>query len=146
MTDFLPVTLTSNSDRKQYSNEFKHQIVEATFKPNTSIAAIALLHGINANLLHKWRWLYRKGELSKASRHKTTLPLMQHAIPNTPLARLPLASTPTTQSANDTRVSRPNNTEASPSGDIELFFNDIRVLVHGTPDSQTLRNIIEMLR
>lgn len=146
MTDFLPVSLTPTSDRRQYSNEFKHQIVEATFKPNTSIAAVALLHGINANLLHKWRWLYRKGELSKGSRHKTTLPLLQHPIPNTPLARLPLASTSTAQSANDTRVTRSNNSEASHSGDIELFFNNIRVLVHGTPDSQTLHNIIEMLR
>ena len=29
---------------------------------------------------------------------------------------------------------------------IELFFNNTRVLVHGAPDSQTLRSVIDALR
>ncbi len=63
MTDFLPVILNQPLDRQRYSSEFKRQIVEASLVPGVSIAAVALLNGINANLLHKWRWRYRHGEL-----------------------------------------------------------------------------------
>jgi hypothetical protein len=35
--------------------------------------------------------------------------------------------------------------DIKPSGYIELFFNDTRVLVHGAPDSQTLRSVIDAL-
>ena len=44
-------------------------------------------------------------------------------------------SQPTTISA-DTKL----------TGHIELFFNTTRVLVHGAPDSQTLRSVIDALR
>ena len=47
--------------RRRYSNEYKRQVVEASFQANTSIAAVAQAHQINANLLHTWRWQYRKG-------------------------------------------------------------------------------------
>ena len=33
-----------------------------------------------------------------------------------------------------------------PSGYIELLFNNTRVLVHGAPDRQTLRSVIDALR
>ena len=62
MTDLLPVILNQPLDRQRYSREFKRQIVEESLTPSTSIAAVAQTHGINANLLHKWRWSYRNGE------------------------------------------------------------------------------------
>ena len=34
----------------------------------------------------------------------------------------------------------------NPSSHIELFFNDTRVIVHGAPDGQTLRSVIDALR
>ncbi|MBV4396343.1 transposase [Advenella alkanexedens] len=40
--------------RRRYSNEYKRQVVEASFQANTSIAAVAQAHQINANLLHTW--------------------------------------------------------------------------------------------
>jgi transposase-like protein len=63
MTEFFPITLTQPLDRQRYSHEFKRQIVEASLTPGTSIAAVAQIHGINANLLHKWCWRCRNGEL-----------------------------------------------------------------------------------
>ena len=36
--------------------------------------------------------------------------------------------------------------DTKPSGYIELFFNNTRVLVHGAPDRQTLRSVIDALR
>ena len=36
--------------------------------PDVSIAKVAMAHGINANQLHKWRYLYKKGELGAIRR------------------------------------------------------------------------------
>lgn len=40
--------------RRQYSAEFKAQAVAACQRPGVSIAAIALMHQVNANLLRRW--------------------------------------------------------------------------------------------
>lgn len=132
MTEFLPVTLTPYLDRQRYSHEFKRQIVEESMSPGASVAAVAQAHGINANLLHKWRWRYRHGEFGAVSA-PPTLTALQIVKP----ARLAVAkpSQPTTISA-----------DAKPSSYIELLFNNTRVLVHGAPDSQTLRSVIDALR
>ena len=114
------------------SREFKRQIVEASLAPGASIAAVALTHRINANLLHKWRWSYRNGEYGTFA-EPSTLATVQMVNP----VRLAVAKPgqPTTISA-DTKL----------TGHIELFFNATRVLVHGAPDSQTLRSVIDALR
>ena len=132
MTDFIPVILNQPLDRQRYSHEFKRQIVEASLTPGASIAAVALSHHINANLLHKWRWRYRHGEFGAVA-EQSTLATVQMVNP----ARLAVAkpSQPTTISAN-TKL----------TGHIELFFNNTRVLVHGAPDRQTLRSVIDALR
>ena len=132
MTDFLPVILNQPLDRQRYSREFKRQIVEASLAPGASIAAVALSHHINANLLHKWRWHYRHGEYGTVAEQSTLAPVQ---IVNP--ARLAVAkpSQLATISAN-TKF----------TGHIELFFNNTRVLVHGAPDSQTLRSVIDALR
>lgn len=41
--------------RRRHSAELKRQILEACAQPGASVAAIALAHGINANVVHKWR-------------------------------------------------------------------------------------------
>lgn len=40
--------------RRRYSREFKAQIVEACNRPGTSVAAIARMHNINDNIVHRW--------------------------------------------------------------------------------------------
>lgn len=134
MTDFLPVISGLSSDRQRYSHAFKRQIVEATMVSGASIAGVALLHGINANLLHKWRWRYRRGEYGTVSDPSSLLPVKIMAPARTALAK---ASQPT--------HSNQTASLANSTGSIELFVKEIRVLIHGTPDCQTLRNVIEAL-
>ena len=38
----------------RYSDEFRHQVVEACLAPGVSKAAIALANGLNANMLRRW--------------------------------------------------------------------------------------------
>jgi transposase-like protein len=40
--------------RRRYSREFKAQIVKACNRPGTSVAAIARMHNINDNIVHRW--------------------------------------------------------------------------------------------
>lgn len=40
--------------RRRYTNEYKARLVAQCQQPHVSVAAIALSHGINANLLRKW--------------------------------------------------------------------------------------------
>ena len=41
--------------RRRFGAELKRQILAECAEPGASVASIALLHGINANVVHKWR-------------------------------------------------------------------------------------------
>mgnify|MGYP000016314168 FL=1 len=47
--------------RRRYSAELKAQILGECAQPTASVAGVALSHGINANLVHKWRRLAHVG-------------------------------------------------------------------------------------
>lgn len=60
-------TITLNpprARRRRYSREFKAQIVEACKQPGISVAAIARMHDINDNIVHRW---LREAEQSEAN-------------------------------------------------------------------------------
>ena len=40
--------------RREHSAEFKAQVVAACNSPGVSIAAVAMAHGVNANLARRW--------------------------------------------------------------------------------------------
>lgn len=40
--------------RRSYSPELKSQVVAQTQMPGASVAGVALAHGINANIVHRW--------------------------------------------------------------------------------------------
>ena len=40
--------------RRRHSAEFKAAVIEECLRPGVSIAAVALAHGLNANMLRKW--------------------------------------------------------------------------------------------
>jgi transposase len=46
---------SKNSTRRRHGAEFKAKVLAACSEPGASIAAVALAHGLNANLVRKWR-------------------------------------------------------------------------------------------
>ena len=46
--------LASIPKRGSYSPELKSQVVTQTQVPGASVAGVALAHGINANIVHRW--------------------------------------------------------------------------------------------
>jgi len=49
MTSVLPAR-----HRRTHSNEFKTDLVTMCRQPGASVSAVALAHGVNANLLRRW--------------------------------------------------------------------------------------------
>jgi transposase len=59
--------------RRRHSDEFKARVVAACRKPGVSIAAVALDHRLNANLLRRW--------VVAAERAKDEAPITPPAVP-----------------------------------------------------------------
>jgi transposase len=41
--------------RRRHSQDLKQQVLAECAQPGASVAGVALAHGINANVVHKWR-------------------------------------------------------------------------------------------
>ena len=46
--------LASPPKRRSYSPELKSQVIAETLMTGASVAGVALAHGINANIVHRW--------------------------------------------------------------------------------------------
>jgi transposase len=65
--------------RRSYPKELKAQIVAECGQPGASIAGVALSHGVNANLVHKW--------IRLSNRHHAVLPaFVPVAAPGLPVS------------------------------------------------------------
>ncbi len=46
---------SKGAPRRRHGKELKAQVLAACDEPGASVAAVAQAHGLNANLVHKWR-------------------------------------------------------------------------------------------
>src|SRR5215211_1107668 len=44
-----------SASRRRHGADFKAKVLAACDEPGASISGVALAHGLNANLVHKWR-------------------------------------------------------------------------------------------
>lgn len=61
----------SHSNRRVHSADFKARVLSECRQPGASVSAVAIAHGLNANVVHKWlagRGLKRMGAGAAASR------------------------------------------------------------------------------
>ena len=63
--------------RRRHSEELKAQVVAECALPGASIAAVALAHGLNANVVHKWR---RRGDAKVSLPVTTFVPVTAPAL------------------------------------------------------------------
>ena len=54
------MTSEKTASRRRYSLDFKAQVLAQCDVPGASVAAVAMSHGINANVVHGWRKLARE--------------------------------------------------------------------------------------
>jgi len=57
----------ANRVRRRHGAEFKRRVLAECDRPGASVAAVALSHGVNANLVHKWRRQRRPVSAANAS-------------------------------------------------------------------------------
>ena len=111
--------------RRVYSRKFKREVVARCLEPGASVSAIALAHGINANVIRKW--LPRR-KLAAARTQATMLPVtIQSAAPTASIKP---------------RIDAGQSARRAP---IELTLGAATVrLPHGF-DPLELRNIVQIL-
>jgi transposase-like protein len=63
LNDSQPPRYSVPRTRRTYSPQFKAELLTACKQPGASIAALALQHGMNANVLHRWLKDHRQGTL-----------------------------------------------------------------------------------
>ena len=126
--------------RQSYTAAQKIRIVQESMMPDVSIASVAMAHRINANQLHRWRWMYKNDKLgSRADRLELGsvagfLPVQLASSVLAPKARVPKPA------ANSALIA-----PAQTSGHIELFVGDHRICMHGDVQVNNLRAVLSAL-
>ena len=100
------------------SPELKAAIVAECLAPGASVAAVALAHGVNANLVRKW--IEKARPSTKASADVSWLAV----VPDTP---------------------SPAPRVATPGGEIEIEFPRARLLLRGAVDRAVLERVLASL-
>ncbi|WP_321150956.1 IS66-like element accessory protein TnpA [Aeromonas jandaei] len=125
-------TNSSRKGRANYSREFKQRLVEAANQPGVSVSKLAQEHGVNANLLFKWR--------RDAKAQSPALYPIELVLPPSSTEPL-LPSTPQPETLTSETAS-----EQTLSGTIEIRLGRAMVVIDGTVDTNALRMILETLR
>ena len=63
------------ASRRHYSTELKAQVLAQCDAPGASVAKVAMAHGINANVVHRWRQLVREGRTKVAAPRSEFVPV-----------------------------------------------------------------------
>ena len=126
--------------KRRHSAAFKRKLIKLTEQAGASVAAIALAHGINANLLFKWR-------RAQAGRPARLKPVTQAVLLPVTMDPLPPASavidlpTPTPTPAVLASAAR-----APATGSIEIEVGGARVRLRGSVDPASVRCVLQALR
>jgi transposase len=70
-------TMTSDKvvRRRRYGDELKAQVLVECDAPGASVAKVAMAHGINANVVHRWRQLAREGGQATVAKPSQFVPV-----------------------------------------------------------------------
>lgn len=112
--------------RRTHSAAFKRKLLELSQQRGASVAAIALEHGINANLLFKWR---RESGARRAG-----------ALTNLPVLL------PVTLDGMAAPASRSGPQRGASAGTIEVELGCARLRLRGAVDEASLRALVRVLR
>lgn len=111
--------------RPNYPAQFKHRLATAACEPGVSVSKLAQQHGLNVNMLFKWRRDLRAGLLPETRSQST------HLVP-VAVQRAPLL--PVLPSA------------AVPPCSIEIVIADVVVRVSAGTDAALLQLVLQSLR
>jgi transposase len=140
------VARTRADGRHVYRKEGKAALIAACAQPGASVAAIALAHGVNANLLRKW--ITRSHMRDRAYRdQRTEASALGHAAARSPASM----STHAAQflAVELAPASAPPAVPApviSAPGTISIQIGEARIDIGGVVEREALRRVIDCLR
>jgi transposase len=75
---------SKRASRRRHAADLKQQVLAACAEPGASVAQVALAHGLNANLVHKWRRMSDAGRAgtTRASQQQEFVALALPASPS----------------------------------------------------------------
>jgi transposase len=123
--------------RLNYDAGFKQHLAKAACEAGVSIARLALEHGLNANMVHKWRREYLAALAAPAQ------PVPAQFLPVT-LAPVEPAIVDQTARAPSVRVVKPASPRqpTSVAGSIEIKFGGATVRIDGLVEASMLAAIL----
>jgi transposase len=113
--------------RKRRSASEKRLIVEQASAAGASVARVARVHALNANVVFHWRRLYREGKLAPVPEHAMLLPVS--------IAELEVVE------------QKPEEVIPARCGSIHIELpGEVRISVEGHADPVAIRAVLESLR
>ena len=124
----------NRTGRRTYTLQYKLDVVRQCSAPGVSVAAIAMAHRVNANLVRRWIVRHRR-ELAAAvvEPRATMLPVIMRAATSKPGAHA--------DDLVDASAKRRHPVAAA----IEIELYGARIHLRGGVDAQALRNVLDVL-
>ena len=120
---------TGERSRRQHDRAFKAELVRQSLEPGASVSAIALRHGINANMLFKWR---RESGRTVGERAAPTVLLPVAVVPKAEVVAVPAP------------IEAP---APAPYGSvIEMEIAGVQLRLRGAVDEASLCSVLRALR
>ena len=118
--DLVPNLVRSHrrNGRSVYDREAKRELVRRCLEPGVSLAAIALAHGLNANLLRRWVVL-QTGRSRRVPPQASLVPVTTAVVPRA--------------------------APATGAWELELLFAGSTIRLRGRIEAETLRTVLDCL-
>ncbi len=123
--------LSLRSPRRSRSVEERRLIVKETLEAGSSVARVAMKHGVNANQVFKWRHLHEAGRLgTRAARDIQLLPVRVAE-----------------EQQGTSRPEDPGGTTAARLGSMHIELpGSVRIHLEGIVDAEMVRAVLKSLR
>lgn len=135
VVDSSAIARVEHPKRQRRSIAEKCKIVELAMQPGASVARVAREHGVNANMVHYWRNLYRQGRLGEKRADSIRL---------LPVSVSESAGCPVVESG-PKLSSTPALIPATAAGSIYIEFAKIHLRIESGADAALLRVVLESL-
>ncbi len=125
--------------RRNHSEELKRELVRRSLLPRASVSALAMEHGINANLLFAWRRAHLRATAS-------TVPEQPERLSDIGATLLPVEVVSQAKPSPTAMATAPSPRPNMAAGTIEIEMAGVRVRVRGVVDEDSLRTVLAALR
>lgn len=121
---------STRKGRQKHPIEFKRRLAQQACEAGVSVPRLVQEHGVNPNLLFKWRRHYRAGLFDELAMPTALLPstIAQEPAKRAQAESLPLASSP------------------APDAGIEIAFHHCTARISSAADMKMLRAVLALLR